>query len=89
MLAELKKSWQAIGRSKGELTAKIQFISANDRTAVEFILSEGLFHDASQGRILTKLSPAKAGGFKVRGLNHGLPPFRLKSVVLDHATTPM
>ena len=53
MLVVLKKNGkQAIGYSKGGLTTKIHLISANDKTAVDFILSEGQLHDAPQGRIL-------------------------------------
>jgi len=47
-----KTGKQSIGRSKGGLTTKVHFISASDRHAVEFILSEGQQHDAPQGRLL-------------------------------------
>jgi len=47
-----KSGKQAIGRSKGGLTTKIHLMSANDRTALDFIISEGQLHDAPQGRLL-------------------------------------
>jgi transposase len=47
-----KNGKQAIGRSKGGLTTKVHLIAANEKTAVEFILSEGQLHDAPQGRLL-------------------------------------
>ena len=34
------------------MTTKIHMMSANEKTAVEFTLSGGQFHDAPQGRIL-------------------------------------
>lgn len=47
-----KNGNQSIGHSKGGLTTKIHMLSANERTAVEFILSAGQLHDAPQGRLL-------------------------------------
>jgi transposase len=47
-----KNGKQAIGRSKGGLTTKIHMMCANERKAVDFILSEGQRHDAPQGRLL-------------------------------------
>ena len=47
-----KNGAQSIGRSKGGLTTKIHMVSANDRIAVEFMLSAGQLHDAPQGRLL-------------------------------------
>ena len=47
-----KNGSQSIGRSRGGLTTKIHMMAANDRKAVDFILSEGQFHDAPYGRIL-------------------------------------
>ena len=47
-----KRGKQLIGRSKGGLTTKIHLMAANERTCVEFILSEGQDHDAPHGRIL-------------------------------------
>ena len=47
-----KNGTQSIGRSKGGLTTKIHMMSANERIAVEFILSPGQAHDAPQGRLL-------------------------------------
>lgn len=41
-----------MGRSKGGLTTKIHLMSANEKTAVAFTLSEGQLHDAPQGRLL-------------------------------------
>jgi transposase len=52
-LRSFKKSGeQCIGRSKGGLTTKLHFISADAKTAVDFTLSSGQAHDAPQGRIL-------------------------------------
>ena len=47
-----KNGEQSIGRSKGGLTTKIHMMAANERHAVNFILSGGNRHDAPQGRIL-------------------------------------
>jgi transposase len=47
-----KNGTQSIGHSKGGLTTKIHMMSANERTAVDFILSAGQEHDSPQGRIL-------------------------------------
>jgi len=52
----------AIGRSKGGLTTKIHMLSADEKTAVEFILSEVQLHDAPQGRILME-TIGKRGNF--------------------------
>jgi transposase len=49
----LKKSGkQAIGRSNGGLTTKIHMVSASEKSAIGFTLSEGQLHDAPEGRLL-------------------------------------
>lgn len=47
-----KNGIQSIGRSRGGLTTKIHMVAANERVAIEFILSAGQLHDAAQGRLL-------------------------------------
>lgn len=44
-----KRGKQAIGRSRGGLSAKIHIVTASDRSVVNFSLLEGEEHDSPEG----------------------------------------
>ena len=50
----LKSGPQAIGKSRGGWTTKIQIVAANARTAITFALSPGNACDAPEGRELLR-----------------------------------